>query len=389
MKKCVNIRKNAVNNEYICCMMKHFSSKYIYEYPNWPQFYWREQEISALFGEVRNLQGRLFAQMNMLGFTAKEEATLATMTMDVLKTSEIEGEHLEYENVRSSIAKRLGINVGGYLPTRRNVDGVVEMMLDASQNYKNPLTHERLFGWHAALFPTGYSGMYKIDVGCYRTEEMHIVSGAMGKQRVHYMAVPAVNVQAEMETFLAWLNTDQGLDPVIKSALANFWFIIIHPFDDGNGRIARAISDLLLARADNTPDRFYSMSTQIMEERKHYYAMLQKVQHSKGDVTEWMQWFLMCLKNALLSTQASLDMVLKKHEFWKNHEHTELNERQRKMLNKLFEPFDGKLKSSKWAKMTKCSADTALRDIKDLMDKGILRQEQQGGRSTNYELVSF
>ncbi|NBN99019.1 MAG: Fic family protein [Flavobacteriia bacterium] len=369
--------------------MKHFSSKYIYEYPNWPQFYWREREISALFGEVRNLQGRLFAQMNMLGFTAKEEATLATMTMDVLKTSEIEGEHLEYENVRSSIAKRLGINVGGYLPARRNVDGVVEMMLDAAQNYQNPLTHERLFGWHAALFPTGYSGMYKIDVGCYRTEEMQIVSGAMGKERVHYMAVPAVNVQAEMETFLAWLNTDQGLDPVIKSALANFWFIIIHPFDDGNGRIARAISDLLLARADNTPDRFYSMSSQIMLERKHYYAMLQKVQHSKGDVTEWMHWFLMCLKNALLSTQTSLDMVLKKHEFWKNHEHTELNERQRKMLNKLFEPFDGKLKSSKWAKMTKCSADTALRDIKDLMDKGILRQEQSGGRSTNYELVSF
>jgi Fic family protein len=364
-------------------------AKYIYEYANWPEFFWRERDISALFGEVRNLQGRIFAQMNMLGFSAKEEASLATMTLDVLKTSEIEGENLDYEQVRSSIAKRLGINVGGYVLTRRNVDGVVEMMLDAAQNHQKPLTHERLFSWHAALFPTGYSGMLKIDVACYRTEEMQIVSGALGRERVHYMAVPAANVKAEMDTFLAWLNTDQGLDPVIKSALANFWFIIIHPFDDGNGRIARAISDLLLARADKTSDRFYSMSSQIMLERKHYYAMLQKVQHSHGDVTEWMQWFLMCLKNALLTTQGSLESILRKHEFWKIHEHTELNDRQRKILNKLFEDFDGKLKSSKWAKITKCSPDTALRDIKDLMEKGILRMEEQGGRSTNYELQAF
>jgi Fic family protein len=282
-------------------------------------------------------------------------------------------------------------------------NGVVEMMLDATQNYQKPLTNKRLFGWHSALFPTGHSGMHKIEVGHYRTGEMQIVSGAMGKEKVHYEAVPATRVKEEMDKFLKWFNDNTpvthgskvskgvrdcpAIDPVLKSAIAHFWFIIIHPFDDGNGRMARAISDLMLARADKTNERYYSMSNQILVERKQYYAILQKVQHSNGDITEWLDWFLHCLKNSLIATEATLQKILRKNEFWIIHENTAFNERQRLVLNRLFDGFDGKLKSSKWAKIAKCSTDTALRDIKDLIDKGILRQDKQGGRSTNYELT--
>src|SRR5690606_24748117 len=268
-------------------------------------------------------------------------------------------------------------------------EGVVEMMLDATQNYLLPLTEDRLFGWHSALFPSGRSGLYKIEVGRYRTGEMQIVSGAMGKEKIHYEAVPVDAVKNEMDDFLNWFNNDRSTDLVLKAAIAHFWFIIIHPFDDGNGRIARAISDLLLARADSSPERFYSMSSQILVERKRYYEVLQKVQHSDGDITEWLDWFLHCLKNALQETGKTLGKVVYKAEFWKRHEQTPLNERQRLVLNKLLDGFDGKLKSSKWAKITKSSSDTALRDIKDLMEKGILRQESEGGRSTNYELVEL
>jgi Fic family protein len=364
-------------------------AKYIYQYKNWTNFTWDDAAINAVFGEVRNLQGKISGQMNALGFSAKEEASLATLTLDVVKSSEIEGEQLNYEQVRSSIAKRLGINAAGLVASNRNVEGVVDMMLDATQNYLQPLTDKRLFGWHSALFPTGYSGMYKIEIGHYRTEKMQIVSGAMGKEKIHYEAVPPALVKTEMEKFLKWLNKDIKTDPVLKAAIAHFWFIIIHPFDDGNGRIARAISDLLLARAEKSTERFYSMSSQILVERKRYYAVLQKVQHSSGDITEWLEWFLHCLKKALLETENTLKNILQKAAFWKTHEHTPLNERQRLVLNKLFDGFDGKLKSSKWAKIAKCSTDTALRDIKDLMEKGILQQEQGGGRSTNYELVKF
>ncbi len=364
-------------------------AKYIYEYPNWVRFTWRETEINAIFGEVRNLQGKIIGQMNTFGFATKEEATLTTLTLDVIKSSEIEGEKLDYDQVRSSIARRLGINIAGLVPANRNVEGVVEMMLDASQNYQKPLTNKRLFGWHSALFPTGHSGMHKIEVARYRTGEMQIVSGAMGKEKVHYEAVPANKVKEEMDKFLKWFNDYNKIDPVLKSAIAHFWFIIIHPFDDGNGRIARAISDLMLARADGTTERYYSMSSQILVERKQYYAILQRVQHNSGDITDWLNWFLHCLKNSLLATENTLQKILRKNEFWKIHEITELNERQRLVLNKLFDDFDGKLKSSKWAKIAKCSPDTALRDIKDLIDKGILRQEQQGGRSTNYELADI
>ena len=325
--------------------------------------------------------------MNMLGFATKEEASLSTLTLDVIKSSEIEGEKLDYDQVRSSIARRLGINIAGLIPTNRNVDGIVEMMLDATQNYKRALTKKRLYGWHSALFPTGYSGMHKIEVGSFRSGEMQIVSGAMGKERIHYEAISAMLVKEEMNRFLSWFNEKDKIDPVLKAAIAHFWFIIIHPFDDGNGRIARAIADLMLARADRTTERFYSMSNQIMTERKKYYEILQKVQHSTGDITEWLDWFLNCLKNSLLSTEKTLQKILRKTEFWNVHEKTELNERQRLMLNKIFDGFDGKLKTSKWAKIAKCSPDTALRDIKDLIEKGILQQEQEGGRSTNYELT--
>lgn len=364
-------------------------AKYIYQHKNSQNFTWNHQEINPLFGEVRNLQGKISGQMNALGFSTKEEATLTTLTLDVVKSSEIEGENLNYEQVRSSIARRLGLNVAGLIPSDRNVEGVVEMMLDATQNFQKPLTEKRLLGWHSSLFPTGYSGMYKIEVGRYRLKEMQIVSGAFGKEKIHYEALPAKLVKVEMDKFLEWINSEEKTDPVLKAAISHFWFIIIHPFYDGNGRIARAISDLFLSRAENSAERFYSMSSQIMIERKRYYEVLQKVQHSTGDITEWLVWFLQCLKNALMETENVLQKIMRKAEFWKLHERTPLNERQRLVVNKLLDGFEGKMKSSKWAKIAKCSPDTALRDIKDLIDKGILQQEQAGGRSTNYELAKF
>ncbi|MBN2778218.1 MAG: Fic family protein [Bacteroidales bacterium] len=364
-------------------------AKYIYQYKNWPNFTWNEEEIQVILGKVRHLQGKIFGQINALGFSLKEETMLSTLTLDVLKSSEIEGEILNYNQVRSSIARKLGIEYAGMVYADRYVDGVVEMMLDATQNYKKPIDEERLFGWHAALFPTGRSGMNKIETACYRSGEMQVVSGPMGKEIVHFKAPPPSQVQYEMNEFLLWLNKETKMDLVIKSAVAHFWFIIIHPFDDGNGRIARAISDFMLAHSEESPLRFYSLSNQILQERKVYYDILQRVQLSDGDITEWLVWFLNCLYRALLSTEETIKKVLVKAEFWELHKNTELNSRQRLMLNKLFDGFDGKLKSSKWAKITKCSSDTALRDIKDLINKGILKQEKSGGRSTNYELNDF
>lgn len=360
---------------------------YIYQYQNWPNFSWNNEAINLLFGEVRNLQGQISGQMNSVGFTIREETNLQTLTLDIIKSSEVEGELLNYDQVRSSIARRLGIQNLDLTIVDRNIEGIVEMMLDATQNYQQPLTEERLFCWHAVLFPSGRTSIYSMEVGCYRTGDMQIVSGAMGKEVIHYEAVPANSVKKEMDTFLEWMNNEHTLDPVLKAAIAHFWFIIIHPFDDGNGRIARAISDLLLARADKSTERFYSMSSQIMIERKRYYQVLQEVQHSKGDITPWIEWFLNCLKNSLENTNLTLQKVISKASFWQTHEQTSLNERQRLMLNKLLDGFEGKLKSSKWAKITKCSSDTALRDIKDLVEKGILKQEEQGGRSTNYLLI--
>jgi Fic family protein len=364
-------------------------AKYIYQYKNWPALTWQETRIQTLLGEVRHMQGRIIGRMNALGFKLKSEATLSTLTSDVIKSSEIEGEKLDYTQVRSSIARSLGMNIAGLVPANQHVDGVVEMMLDATQHYAKTLTHRRLYKWHSSLFPTGKSGILSIEVGQYRTGEMQIVSGAMGKEKVHYEAIPASRILEEMETFLEWFNDKSPMDPVLKAAVAHFWFIIIHPFDDGNGRIARALSDLMLSRADKTHERYYSMSSQILIERKKYYSTLQNTQHSNGDITPWIEWFLQCLKNALLSTETSLQKVLRKNEFWEIHEKTSFNARQRKVLVMLLDGFEGKLQSSKWAKITKCSSDTALRDIRDLIEKGILRQEQSGGRSTNYELTEI
>jgi len=362
-------------------------ARYIYEHKNWTDFTWQEKVINVVFGEVRLMQGKIIGQMNALGFSAKEEATLTALTLDVVKSSEIEGEILNYDQVRSSIARRLGINTAGLIPSSRHIEGVVEMMLDATQRHQLPLTEQRLHGWHAALFPTGYSGPYEIEVGRYRTRDMQIVSGAMGKEKVHYEAIKPAFVKMEMDRFLNWFNNDNSLDPVLKAAIAHFWFIIIHPFDDGNGRIGRAITDMQLARAEGSGERFYSMSGQILAERNRYYAVLQKEQHSSGDITEWLDWFLHCLKNAILATEHTTQKILRKAHFWQLHEHTPLNERQRLMLNKLFDGFDGKLQTSKWSKITKTSTDTALRDIKDLVEKGILQATDEGGRNINYQLV--
>lgn len=364
-------------------------AKYIYEYKNWTDFSWQYKAINVVFGEVRHMQGKIDGQMNALGFTAKEEATLTSLTLDVVKSSEIEGELLNYDQVRSSIARRLGINTAGLITSSHHIEGVVEMMLDATQRFNLPLTEDRLFGWHAALFPTGYSGPYPIEVGQYRTGKMQVVSGALGKEKVHYEAIKPELVKEEMDKFMNWFNNENFLDPVLKAAIAHFWFIIIHPFDDGNGRIGRALTDMLLARAEGSGERFYSMSSQILAERKIYYEVLQKVQHSTGDITEWIDWFLHCLKNAMLSTESTTRKIIRKAEFWKLHEHTPINERQRIMLNKLFDDFEGKLQTSKWAKIVKTSTDTALRDIKDLIEKGILKQTDEGGRNANYELVDF
>ncbi|MBP8915182.1 MAG: Fic family protein [Chitinophagales bacterium] len=364
-------------------------AKYIYEYKNWTDFTWEDTAINTIFGEVRLLQGKIIGQMNALGFYAKEETTLTALTTEIVKSSEIEGELLNYEQVRSSIARRLGINTGGLVPSSRHIEGVVEMILDATQHYELPLTVKRLFGWHAALFPTGYSGPYEIEAGQYRTGKMQVVSGAMGKEKVHYEAVKPEVIKKEMDKFLDWFNKENCIDQVLKVAIAHFWFIIIHPFDDGNGRIGRALSEMLLARSEGSGERFYSMSSQILLERKRYYEVLQKVQHSSGDITEWLNWFLHCLKNAMLSTENITKKILRKAEFWKLHEHTPINERQRLLINKLFDGFEGKLQTSKWAKIAKTSTDTALRDIKDLVEKNILQQTADGGRNANYVLVDF
>jgi Fic family protein len=362
-------------------------ARYIYEYDNWPEFTWNDKTIGVILGKVRHLQGRIFGQMGALGFSIKEETILSTLTLDVLKSSEIEGEFLNNEQVRSSIARRLGLEYAGIVHVDKNVEGVVEMMLDATQRYDKPLDQERIFGWHAALFPTGWSGISRINTGIYRDDDMQVVSGPMGKEKIHFQAPSAAVVKREMDVFLDWLNKKTAIDGVLKAAIAHFWFIIIHPFDDGNGRIARAISDMLLARSEESSQRFYSLSNQILTEKKRYYETLQKVQQSSGDITEWLDWFLNCLYRALENTDETLKRVLKKAEFWDKHKETQLNSRQRLLLNKLFDGFEGKLKSSKWAKIAKCSADTALRDIKDLIEKGILQQEESGGRSTNYKLT--
>ena len=362
-------------------------AKYIYEYNSWPNFTWEDAIIYPLLSEVRFLQGQVLGKIQSLGFSLQEQTTLNTITDDVIKSSEIEGEKLNYDQVRSSVARRLGIETAGLVESDRYVEGVVEMMLDATQRYSTKLNDDRLFGWHNALFPTGRSGLYKIEVAQYRTGNMQVVSGAMGKEVVHFQAPSPEVVTSEMAKLLEWINIDSTVDNVLKSAIAHFWFIVIHPFDDGNGRIARAISDMLLTRSDDTPLRFYSLSAQILQQKREYYAILQKVQHSSGNITEWIVWFLECLKMALKTTQLLLNKTISKAEFWDKNKDISLNNRQHQMLNRLMGDFIGVLNTSKWAKITKCSQDTALRDIQDLISKGILRKNDKGGRSTTYELM--
>jgi Fic family protein len=375
-------RKIAGNNFYILRMGKKFA---IHSRKNWTEFSWNEKTVAPLLNEVIRLQGKICGLMLAMGFSEKSEAVLNTLTLDVLKSSEIEGEKLNYEQVRSSIAKRLGINIANSVKSSRAIDGVVEMMLDATQNFKQTLTEKRLFEWHKVLFSSGH--IPAISVGKYRTEEMQIVSGRMGHLNVHYEAPEPARLSREMSQFLKWFNNENELNYILKSAISHFWFVTIHPFDDGNGRIARAISDMMLARSDNSSQRFYSMSAQILKERRKYYDALEKNQHGNGDITDWLLWFLETLKKALLESEKITNSVLFKANFWDKHKDTPLNSRQRLMLNKLMDGFVGKLKSSKWAKIAKCSPDTALRDIKDLLDKGILRQDSQGGRSTGYEFM--
>ncbi|MDW5290926.1 Fic family protein [Formosa sp. PL04] len=364
---------------------------FIHQKENWPEFSWESNEFMSLLSEARNLQGRLIGKMETLGFDLRNEALLDTLTLDVIKTSEIEGEILNPGQVRSSIARRLGMEIVGSIESDRHIDGVVEMMLDATQHCFEPLTKDRLFDWHAALFPTGRSGMYKITVADWRqdtTGPMQVVSGAMGKEKIHFQAPDSDVLSKEMKRFLDWFNTSKT-DLVLKAAIAHLWFVTIHPFDDGNGRITRALTDMLLAQSDKSTQRFYSMSAQIRLERKQYYEILEETQKGDLDITPWIMWFLNCLINALKATESVLTRVLAKAEFWQKHLKTPINERQRKLLNKLMDGFDGKLTSSKWAKIAKCSKDSAVRDINDLMEKGILQKEAAGGRSTNYELIGM
>jgi len=363
---------------------------YIHELESWPRFKWSSQDLSEQLASVRHRQGRLLGRMEALGFELRAEAVLQTLTEDVLKSSEIEGEILDKEQVRSSIARRLGMDIGALAPVDREVEGVVEMMLDATQNYQAPLTDERLFAWHAALFPTGRSGMTKIIVGAWRDEAsgpMQVVSGPIGREKVHYEAPAAARLDGEMAGFIEWFNGAAPLDPVLKAALAHLWFVTIHLFEDGNGRIARAIADMILARSEGSPQRFYSMSAQIRLERKDYYAILERTQKGDLDITGWLQWFLGCLDRAFDGAEEILANVLRKTRFWEAMAGRPLNERQRKVINRLLDGFEGKLTSSKWATLTKTSPDTALRDINDLVARGVLAKDEGGGRSTSYSLA--
>lgn len=363
--------------------------EYIHELNNWPHFRWSWDILAESLSAVRHRQGRLIGRMEALGFQLRAEAVLQTLTEDVLTSSAIEGEVLNKEQVRSSIARRLGMDISGLVPADRHVEGVVELMLDATQRYAAPLTDERLFAWHAALFPTGRSGMSKIIVGAWRTDStgpMQVVSGPIGKEKVHFEAPAAERLNREMRSFLDWFDQDVSLDPVLKAGIAHLWFVTIHPFEDGNGRIARAIADQMLARSEQSPQRFYSMSAQIRLERNRYYSILEDTQKGDLDITPWLQWFLGCLDRAFDGSEAILASVMTKARFWERHGRATLSDRQRSVINRLLDGFEGKLTSSKWAKLTKCSQDTALRDIDDLIRRGILVKEAAGGRSTSYSL---
>ena len=367
-------------------------STYIHELPGWPNLHWDHGHLAQPLATARHLQGRLIGQMEALGFKVREEAVLRTLTDDVLKSSEIEGEMLDADQVRSSVARRLGMDIGGLKPADRHVEGVVEMMLDATQRYDQSLTQERLFGWHGALFPTSRSGIRRITVGAWRddrAEAMRVVSGPVGRERVHFEAPAAARLNEEMRGFLAWFNSDVTPEPVLKAATAHLWFVTIHPFDDGNGRIARAIADMVLARSEGSSQRFYSMSAQVRDERGDYYRILEQTQRGTLDITLWMEWFLGCLTRAIEGAQTALAGVIARARYWEKLRDVALNGRQRLVINRLLEGFEGKLTTSKWAALTKSSQDTALRDIQQLVEHGVLVRNSAGGRSTSYSLATL
>ncbi|MEY3122475.1 MAG: hypothetical protein RI993_1300 [Pseudomonadota bacterium] len=363
---------------------------WVHEHQNWPNFTWDMESLASKLADMRHCQGRLLGRMEGLGFELKCEASLSTLTNDVVKSSAIEGENLNPEEVRSSIARRLGIDIAGLIPANRDVEGIVEMMLDATQQFFKPLTKDRLFDWHAALFPTGRSGMHKITVGGWRTVDagpMQVVSGPIGKEKVHFEAPDADRLEKEMQAFLKWFGNGNDIDPVIKAGIAHLWFVTIHPFEDGNGRIARAIGDMTLARADGTQDRFYSLSSQIEAERKHYYAQLEKQQRATPDITDWLSWFLDCLGRAISNAETTLGNVLFKAQLWDTINQNPVNDRQRLVINRMLEDdFEGFMNTSKYARLAKCSNDTALRDIQELKERCVFIKNPGGGRSTSYRL---
>ena len=361
---------------------------YIWQQPTWAEFTWNDSDLIHLLSEVRHLEGKIYGMMDGLGFDIQNKTSLYMMTEDVLRSNEIEGVILNPDSVRSSIAKHLGIETQGLRVPDHYTEGIVQVMLDAVKNSDKPLTHERLFNWHAAIFPTGRSGMYPITVGAYRTgsEPMQVVSGAMGKERVHYEVPPSDAVPAMMEQFVNWVNGEHGIDPVLKAAVAHLWFVAIHPYDDGNGRLARTITDMLLAQADGQHLRFYSMSAEILREKKSYYEALEKTTTGTTDITLWLEWFLKTMKTAILHSENIVKRTVQKASFWQRHREVPMNDRQLKVINLLWDGFEGKLTSSKWAKITKSSQATALRDITDLVEKGILIAAAGGGRSTHYLL---
>lgn len=360
---------------------------YIHDLKDWPKFEWKQEVILELLVSLRHKQGLLIGKMAAMGFNLRKEAVLKTLTQDVIKSSEIEGEVLDKSMVRSSIARRLGIDVGGLEPIDRNVEGVVEMILDATQSFNEPLSKERLFSWHASLFPTGRSGLSKILVGEWRKGPMQVVSGYIGKENIHFEAPSSTRVDNEMAIFLNWFNSETMMDPLLKAGLSHLWFVTIHPFDDGNGRIARAIADMMLARSEKSSQRFYSLSAQIQKERKNYYSILEQTQKGGLDITLWLEWFLKCLGRAIAGANDTLKAVLYKAQFWESIAEISLNARQKKIINQLMGGFEGKLTSSKWAKITKCSQDTAYRDILELLNLGVLTKNPEGGRSTSYSLI--
>lgn len=361
---------------------------YIWQHPAWSKFTWDNSRLINLLSEVRNLEGRIGGLMSGLDFEIQNKTSLDVMTEEVVRSSEIEGETLNYDKVRSSIARKLGIEIEGLPTTDNYTEGIVQVMLDAVRGSDKSLTHKRLFNWHAALFPTGRSGMYPITVAAYRVgkEPMQVVSGAMGKEKSHYEAPRSEDVPAMMDEFLSWVNADNSIDPVLKAAIAHMWFVAIHPFDDGNGRLTRTITDMLLAKADGMPHRFYSMSAQILKDKNAYYEILESTTTGSTDITAWLEWFLLTMKSAILYSEHIVQRVVKKASFWQRNREVSMNERQVKVINRLWEGFEGKLTTSKWAKMTKTSQATALRDITDLIEKGILVVSNDGGRSTNYLL---